>query len=325
VAGIQPPVINDPVPAVVFAPSPVITVTVEEVGDEPEVHFHGGGQGVWVARMMGSLGASVTICAALGGEGGFVLRPLIEREGLGLRAIEVETANGAYVHARRSGDRKIIVEINAPRLTRHDLDALYGATLVAAIDAGTCVLTGTVPPVVPPDTFRRLASDLGNNGVQVVADLSGESLAAAVEGRVDLVKVSHEELIRDGYAASERVDDLLAGIERLRALGARDVVVSRAHDPALASFDGCLLEAAFPTVEVLDPRGAGDSMTAALTVARARRLDPEASLRLAVAAGTLNVTRHGLATGQQEDIERLAAEVVVRELEASAPSPSGAG
>ena len=53
-------------------------------------------------------------------------------------------------------------------------------------------------------------------------------------------------------------------------------------------------------------------MTAALAVATAKHLDTESSLRLAAAAGALNVTRHGLGSGRADAIEQLAANVDVR-------------
>ena len=61
----------------VLAPSPIVTVTVENAGgDGPEIHFHAGGQGFWVARMAARLGARVVLCAAIGGESGRVTTPL---------------------------------------------------------------------------------------------------------------------------------------------------------------------------------------------------------------------------------------------------------
>jgi 1-phosphofructokinase len=307
---------TDELSAAVFAPSPVITVTVETVGEDvPEVHFHAGSQGIWVARMMHQLGVTVTLCAALGGETGAVLRSLIEREGLELRAVASDSWNGAYVHDRRHGAREVIAETSAASLSRHDLDALYSATLAAGIDAGTCVLTGTKHnEVVPADTYRRLASDLGHNDVEVVVDLSGVSLAAALDGGVGLVKLSHEEVVRDGYAAGDGIDDLVDAIAKLRSVGARDVVISRSGEPVLACLDGQLLEAETPELEVVDHRGTGDAMTATLAVARARRRSAEETLQLAVSAGSLNATRHGLATGDREDVERLAQEVAVHAL-----------
>ena len=66
----------------VFAPSPLVTVTIEDRGGEPDIHVHAGGQGVWQARMISSLGVPVVLCAALGGETGEVLRHLIAVEGV---------------------------------------------------------------------------------------------------------------------------------------------------------------------------------------------------------------------------------------------------
>ena len=54
-----------PCSVAVFAPSPVVTITVEAgSGNEPEIHLHAGGQGFWVARMAARLGAKVSLCVA---------------------------------------------------------------------------------------------------------------------------------------------------------------------------------------------------------------------------------------------------------------------
>ena len=43
------------VTVVVLAPSPLLTVTIEDRAGEPDIHVHAGGQGVWQARMLSSL------------------------------------------------------------------------------------------------------------------------------------------------------------------------------------------------------------------------------------------------------------------------------
>lgn len=96
--------------------------------------------------------------------------------------------------------------------------------------------------------------------------------------------------------------------------GARGVVVSRAEHPALARFGSTLLRARPPRLEAVDTSGSGDSMTAALAAAMLRGLDPEATLRLACAAGAANVTRRGLGSASGDLVPELAKRVEVEEV-----------
>lgn len=309
----------------VFAPSPLLTVTVEAGPDGPEVHLHAGGQGFWVARLAATLGADVTLCCALGGESGRVLEGLIAHEPVMLRAADVGAANGVYVHDRRSGERVEIVSVPGHPLARHAADELYGIALAAGLDARVTLLTGCVPDdLVEADLYRRLAGDLRANGRLVIADLTGPPLGAALEAGVDLLKLSAEELVAEGWAASVADDALRAGAEALRGAGAHRVVVTRAAAPSLLVGDGAPLELVAPRFEPLDHRGAGDSLVAAVGVGLARGAPVQEALRLGAAAGALNATRRGLGTGTRSEIEALAAHVEVRPAAVSSgPRPRG--
>jgi 1-phosphofructokinase len=305
----------------VFAPAPQLTVTIERPGGEEngdEIHLHGGGQGIWQARMVCSLGVPVVFCTALGGEAGRVLRPLIEDEGIELRVVETVGGTGAYVHDRRGGDRAEVAVMRGEPLSRHEEDELYGLALAEGLRAEVSLLSGVAEtPVVPPDTYRRLAADLRRNGRRVVADLSGEYLDAALEGGLTLVKVSHEELLRDGRAAGDSTAGLISAMRGLRAAGAESVVTTRAEKPALAILGGApgkdenLVEVRSPRLEPAEPRGAGDSMTAGLAAVLADGGDLARAIRVGAAAGALNVTRRGLGTGRADAIARLVDEVQV--------------
>ncbi len=161
----------------VFAPSPILTITIERQGGRPDVHLHPGGQGFWVARLAATLGADVVLCCALGGEPGLVLRGLMQAQPITLRAAPTVTPNGVYIHDRRSGTRAEIAEVEGWPLGRHAADELYGIALAAGLDADITLVTGCQPDdVVEAGLYRRLVADLRANGKTVIADLTGPPL-----------------------------------------------------------------------------------------------------------------------------------------------------
>jgi 1-phosphofructokinase len=303
---------------VVFAPSPLLTITVEAAGtSREEIHLHAGGQGFWVARMAALLGTKVSLCCALGGESGAVLRVLIARENVEVLSVACAASNGVYIHARRGGVREQLARTECKRLSRHEADELYGLALSAALDAGVALLTGVDPPtILDSDIYRRLAGDLRSNQVKVIADLAGPSLKAALAGGVDLLKISEEEVLAENLAPSADTHDLLQALDGLHEAGAETVLISRAQQPALV-LDGSgrrYLELTGPHVETLEPRGTGDSMFAALGAGLAGGQQLDVALRLAMAAGCLNATRHGLGTGARRQIQQLSSHIEIREL-----------
>ena len=266
----------------VFAPSPVLTITVEPGRADPEIHLHAGGQGFWVARMARRLGAEVRLCVPLGGETGMVLESLLAAGGIRLIRTRVGADNGAYLHDRRSGERREIAQVPSPSLQRHELDDLYDATLAAGLTSELVLLTGPQnEDVLPAETYERLTRDLKQNGRYVLADLSGDPLAAALRGRADLIKVSDQELGSFGLRKGSPMAEAVAAARRLREDGAENVLVSRGEETAVVLLGDRLLGLSGPTSSPSTSGGRGircSPASASLSPAGWRPRTPSASV-----------------------------------------------
>ena len=300
----------------VFAPAPQLTVTIEQQHEEPELHIHPGGQGIWQTRMITSLGAEVILCAAVGGEVGRVLKPLLDFTGVSLRTVVRETGSGWYLHDRRGGSRHEIAARPGAPLSRHELDELYNLALAEGLRAGIAILSGPAhPSVIRPDVYRRLAADLRSNGCRVIADLCGQHLRAVLEAGLNVVKVSHEELIADGLAADDSDAELIEALVKLHDDGAEAALVSRADAGALALINEEIYRVGLPRLTPAESRGAGDSMTAGVAAVLAQGGDLSQAVRTGAAAGALNVTRHGLGTGHIDAVRVLTERVQLTPIE----------
>ena len=302
---------------VIFAPAPMLTVTVEEHRGEPDVHLHVGGQGVWQARMLTALDVDVTMVCSFAGEAGLVAHQLLDGEGFEVIAIDRSGVSPAYIHDRRDGERKVIVEAQGEPLSRHDLDALYSATLREAADADLVILSGPDgDDTLPADVYRRLARDVKALGRMVMIDLSGPRLAASLAGGVDILKVSHEELEADGLVDDgDDEDQLVAAARKLADDGITLVAVTRAAAGSIVVTPDATWRVIAPELEAVDARGAGDSYTAGLASVLAADGSTADAVRTAAAAGAINATRSGLGTGEAAAIRAIAQRVELHQIE----------
>jgi 1-phosphofructokinase len=292
----------------IFGPNATLTVTLERRpgSEQDDIHFHPGGQGVWVARMVATLGADPVLCALIGGEGGTMLRPLLEELGGELRLTETAGGTTAYVTDRRSGERRLIAADLAEPPSRHEIDELFSSTCAAALESDLLVVCNPFPgEILPPGLYRDLVSDVRKSGSPVLVDLSSPRLDSALEGKPDLVKLNDWELAEFVAGPVDGASRLHAAADRLLDAGAGAVVVTRGPEPALALRDGEALIVEPPAFKHGHREGCGDTMMGAIAAAWAQGLDWHATLTLGAAAGAANFLRHGLGTGS---------EAVVREL-----------
>ncbi len=302
----------------ILSPTLTLTVTVEHSNDHDEIHLHPGGQGFWIARMLRHLGERPLLCGPTGGETGRVIRGLANQWAIDIASVTTTVASPTTIQDRRQGDRRPVAETAPMTLDRHETDDLYGTFLERAIAAGVCVVTGSSQQDLT-DLYRRLGHDLAASEVRVVADLHGPELTSFLSGGpLEVLKISDEDLTNDGTSVDADEDSAIKAITRFVEGGAKGVVLSRGHLPALAHLAGRWFRATPPQLEPADHRGAGDSQTAGLAAALRQGLGPESMLRLASGAGATNVTRHGLGSASSDDlIKQLGTKVEIEPIASS--------
>ncbi len=299
----------------IFAPHPLLTVTIEPEGAERHgIHFPAGGQGVWVARAAAALGARPVLCGLIGGESGSLLTPLMERM-LGaeqMRLVHTETASGCYVTDRRSGERELVAMSVSDPPSRHELDELFSLACAEAIACGWLVVTNPMPGgSLPLEIYGDLIADVKGNGCKTLVDLSSPRLDSALRGEPDLVKLNDWELAAFVRGPVDTDARLLAAASKIQEDGAATVIVTRGEQPALALHEGVAWQLTPPRLKNGFREGCGDAMMGAIAAAMAAGESIERALEIGAGAGAANFLRHGLGNVSREVVEQLAAVVTL--------------
>jgi 1-phosphofructokinase len=315
--------VNDEEPrsrVAIFAPHPLLTVTLEQEGPEREqIHFHAGGQGVWVARMAACMGAEPVLCGFLGGESGELLGGLLERLVDQRRLVRTVSASGCYVTDRRSGERQLLAATLSDPPSRHELDELFSITCAEAIAGGWLVVTNPMPgEALPLELYGDLVADAHASGCRTLVDLSSPRLDSALRGEPDLVKLNDWELAEFVKGPVSEPSQLRAAAQRLCDQGARAVIVTRGELPGLVLSAERAWRLTPPPLKRGFREGCGDAMMGALAATWAQGGDFERAVMVGAAAGAANFLRHGLGSAAREVVERLVDSVVLEPLKAEA-------
>jgi 1-phosphofructokinase len=304
-----------PARVAIFGPHPLLSVTIERRGDADDVHLHPGGQGVWVARTAGELGAEPVLCGFVGAEPGVPLRALLDRLPGERRLVETGGPTGCYVVDRRSGTRETVAAALSPPPSRHELDELVSATVAAASASSVLVVCNPLPAdTLPLEVYGDLVSDVRENGTPVLVDLSTPRLDSALSGRPDVVKLNDWELAEYVVGPVGEPAELRAAVARLQQEGAGAVVVTRGERSALAFRGDEAWEITPPRFERGHREGCGDTMAGAMAAAWAGGEPWEEILRTGAAAGAAAFLRHGLGSVTAGVVEELRAAVRVERL-----------
>jgi len=267
-----------------------------------------GGGGLNVSRAIAALGGDSLALVALGGLTGDRLAGLIRAEGVPFQPLTApgETRQSLTVTEDATG-RQYRFMLPGPPWSAADLDRVIPLLRATAPPGAFAVISGSLPPGVPPDYPAQVARALP--GRQVVLDTSGPALAEAVASPIPGLQILRmdaaeaEELA--GHPLTSR-DETAAFAQALvrRGVSACVIIARGADGNVLADADRRLFAPA-AKVRVVSTVGAGDSFVAGLVLMLARGADTAAALAFASAAASAAVTTDATHLCRLQDVERV--------------------
>lgn len=277
------------------------------------VSQHAGGKGINVSAALAALDRDSVLAGAAGGRTGQQIRLDLDERALTHRLTESEGESRRTVNVvdLNTGDATIFNERGTQQsssvwsfLVRDVVE------LIQESAATVVVVSGSMPPGFPEDGYAQLVRVAHDNGARVVLDADGPLLAAGVVAGPDIVKPNAAEITN---ATGEC--DLVQGAVALRALGARDVVISVGADGVLflpSAGPGWRGRLATPLVG--NPTGAGDAMVAALAASLAEGWSAQQTIRAAVAWSAAAVLQPFAGWVDPRDVSRLESHVLLEEI-----------
>jgi 1-phosphofructokinase family hexose kinase len=313
--------------------APIVTVTLNpaldeavalaamELGGTNRVRldaFDPGGKGINASRVIHRLGRQTLALGFVGGYTGELLHEFLEREGVPHAFDGVDGLTRVNVMIYETAcSRRTRMYLPGPQVAQERLEEIR-KRLAAVEPGGLVVLAGSLPPGLPPATYRDLVRWLRDRDVRTIVDASGEALAAAFDAEPLLVKPNLEEAETLLGRTLRGDDQLLAAARALCERGAQHAVISLGESGAIAVGPGGAWKAVPPRVTARSTVGSGDSMVAGLAIGFAEGGSLEEGLRWGSAAGAATAATVGTTLGTAAEIRRLASAVTIQRLEQAA-------
>ncbi|MCC6792324.1 MAG: ribokinase [Thermomicrobiales bacterium] len=268
----------------------------------------GGGKGANQALAAARSGATTAMLGALGVDD-FGRQRLtdLQADGIDVESVRMsgEAASGvALIVVDELGENRISY-VPGATLTVSERDAVAAFERVRP---GVILATIELPNVALAALFRAARSA----GSRVIVNATPEPASgAALLPHADVLIVNETETRE--LLGQPTGSDWVGASSRLRELGPSWVIITLGADGAVANFDGRIVRATAPRVEVVDTTGAGDAFCGAFAARLALGADPDDALRAGIAAGTLAVTVAGAQRSmpRQADVLRLSESVAL--------------
>ena len=282
----------------------VVGIDIIETGcvnrlSSEQIYF--GGKGINISIVLRELGIESTALGFVAGFTGEAIENGLKEAGIITDFVRLEKGN-SRINVKIKTDAETELNASGPEISDTALSVLF-EKLKSLRNGDTIVLAGSVPKSLPEDIYEQILHQLSDRDIRAVVDASKELLIKSLRYKPFLIKPNLQELGEIFGEISGSDDEIIACAEKLREMGAQNVLVSMAGDGAILLDSGNNIhKSGVCSGTVRNSVGAGDSMIAGF-LAGISAGDFTYALKLGTAAGGATAFSDGLAS--REDIIRL--------------------
>ncbi|MEG2707607.1 MAG: 1-phosphofructokinase [Vagococcus sp.] len=254
-----------------------------------------GGKGINVSRVLKRLGVVSTNLGFIGGFTGQFIEDKLKEEALQTDFVTV--AGDTRINIKLKSTEETEINGQGPVITEIALQELK-TQLNQLTSEDLVVFSGSVPKGVAPTIYVEFVELLSKKGIPFVVDISSKQLLDILPFKPVLIKPNHHELSAIFETEFASVTEMLPYGEKLRSLGAQNVLISMGKDGALLFSDKGIYQVEGLSGVLKNSVGAGDSMVAGFISQWVASKETSACLTYGVAAGSATAFSDDLATGE---------------------------
>ncbi|MGL4336621.1 MAG: 1-phosphofructokinase [Turicibacter sp.] len=258
-------------------------------------HFYPGGKGINVSQVLTQLGYENTALGYISGFSGTFIEQELNQKGIHADFIKLTTGN-SRINMKIKAVEETEINGQGPEIQSDDIAALY-KKLDHLSDDDLLVLAGSIPGSLPEDFYEQIMKHLEDKNISIVVDATKNLLLNVLKYRPFLIKPNHHEIAEMFNVEIKNTDDLIEYGNKLKEMGARNVLISRGGEGALLlTEDNQIFESNVPKGVVKNSVGAGDSMVAGFIAGYLKNKDFKEALKLGAASGSATAFSSDVAT-----------------------------
>lgn len=258
---------------------------VGEVNRSTQEGYVPGGKGLNVSLMLKVLGVDYVSTGFIGGPIGQIILESLSK--LNIKHDFLVIAGNSRINIKIEGKEETAINASGPEVGQVQLSKLIAKLNGSVKDGDVVALCGSISSALPIDSYAQVLGSLKSKEVLTVVDATGERLLKTLSYHPFLIKPNKDELEELIGNKVETIEEIVGGANKLRALGARNVLVSMGGDGAiLVDERGGKRHIQASRGKVVSTVGAGDSMVAGFLVGYLRYSDFDKALILGLSAGS---------------------------------------